>query len=326
MRRIIELALVFFITFFIVIDANSNEGQLVKGVYLGERTYSLEEWKYPGKYSPVNAFDSDSTTCFAEGRKKSGISFYLVFTKNIKIDEIRILNGFGKSEKLYRENNRIKEFRISLSKNAKISEEEVFILKDENRYQTLKLKKEYVTDYVYMYSLGENAYRGTKYDDTCISEVQFYYRGNKIEINNIKELQKDYLNRLKQEYHIGLENRPYYFTPKNDRTHVIQFHKNGTIAYVYSVYNPGEDVTFRKDKKFNLSRYLPYKYWKLKGLELYMSKKRDGNWERIKFQLKARLPKRYGYNFEFILYKSEKDELGFKLRDAMNIHSEAAGW
>mgnify|MGYP001490768035 CR=1 FL=1 len=311
-------------------EAKSNEDQLVEYISPGESVYVLEEWKSPGKYSPIMAFDGNSSTCFAEDTSDNRLNIMLRFRKEILIDEIRIINGFSKSEDLFQKNNRIRnlmlEFAIEKSEVYRSIGEEKFVLKDQMNFQSLKLAKSYQTNYVQVGSTGENPYKGMKYDDTCITEIEFYYKGKKIEINNTDQLQKDYLDRLNRDYRIVLEDRTYHFTPKNDRTHVIEFYKNGTIGYVESVYNPGEEVYFKKDKNFKLSKFLPYKYWKLENLHLYMKNEKDSEWKLMKFKFCRRQEYEGIAKFEFIIYKDINDKDGFELLDAINIHAEATGW
>jgi len=324
MKSVLQLLLLALMVF--ISEAKSDVIQIVRDISLGESVYSLEEWKYPGKYSPVNAFDGDPSTCFAEDTSDNGLSIKVRFKEPIHLDEINIMDGFTKSKEYFYKNNRIKEVKVIFYFAKNRIGEEIIKLKDQMEFQKLKLKNDYKVDFIYLYSMGENIYKGTKYDDTCITEIEFYYKGKKVEIKNTEQLQKDYLDRLNKDYHRGLEDHTYYFTPKNDRTHIIKFYKNGTIDYLSSVYNPGWEVKFRKDKKFRLSDHIQYRYWKLEDLKLYMRNNKDTKWKLMKFQLKARDDYQGGEKFEFILYKNENDKSGLELRDATRIHEEAKGW
>ncbi|URA09907.1 hypothetical protein [Thermospira aquatica] len=54
-----------------------------------------------------------------------------------------------------------------------------------------------------------STYPGTHYNDTCISEIEFWYKGKKYEIANLEEAKREYLRRYIEERrkgHKGLYN------------------------------------------------------------------------------------------------------------------------
>ena len=61
-------------------------------------------------YHPVNLIDEDRTTAWFEGVEDNGVGEYVIFKflRPINIEVINILNGYGKSSKLFYANNRIK--------------------------------------------------------------------------------------------------------------------------------------------------------------------------------------------------------------------------
>ncbi len=72
------------------------------------------------------------------------------------VDKMAIINGYAQSESLYKSNNRIREIGNH------------FVLRDN------------ILDYQYIPARGTNIpftgiYEGTKYNDTCIAELNYYY-------------------------------------------------------------------------------------------------------------------------------------------------------
>lgn len=142
-------------------------------------------------YSAYAARDGKPDTAWSEGVKGPGIGEILI----VPIDPLkkaRIWIGFGASDAVYKANNRPKKVRLHLFRAdesgptqagysygdmAKIGER-VVELKDVNSYQDLPLpsfsrvgtNKNGMSAFVLAIEILE-VYRGTKYDDTLISEA-----------------------------------------------------------------------------------------------------------------------------------------------------------
>lgn len=127
-------------------------------------------------YSAKNAHDLDLNTVWSEGEKGYGQGEYLEYTlsgnqKGLAITKLEIINGYVKSDKLWEENSRVKKLKM---------------YKNDIAYAIIMLddtKKVQVFDIGYI-SLGQKAdtklkfeildvYKGTKYDDTVITELEF---------------------------------------------------------------------------------------------------------------------------------------------------------
>jgi len=299
------------------VTLNSNINQSIQVVEISMAyTAALEEWKYPGRYSPVMAFDGDKSTCFAEGELNNGFNFVIRFKKNVNIDEIRIMNGYGKSEALFKKNNRINDIKVIFSSGQKELGKEIFNLKDQMEFQTLHLKKSYNTDNIDIYSIGEKPYRGTEYNDTCITEIEFYHTGKKIEIDNTDQLQKDYLARLEKNLLESFSGHLYKFFV-NHSIHVINCNKNGRVSYGFCLYCRENKVSIK------LSDYLPGTFWEVKNLKLYMRKTSASDWKLTRYKMLIH----DGITGELIIYRNNDDDnSGLELSNADNIYEESKTW
>jgi hypothetical protein len=179
------------------IDLYSQEQEQIisiNDVYGDQKT--LEEWNNPGKYSPVNMFDDDSTTCFAEGNRDQRTAIFIDLKFDIECDEVQILSGLSKDKNTFLSNNRPKEIVLWLSPdresyNAKNCIEKEFILEDKIIYQKMILGKSCKFGFFIIQVL--DVYPGTKYNDTCITELKFFNKDKEIPIKDVEKLKKDYV-------------------------------------------------------------------------------------------------------------------------------------
>lgn len=122
-------------------------------------------------YNAANAYDGRFDTAWTEGVDGDGLgeSLSLFASEEQLVSGIHIANGYWKSEKLYYENNRISELQISLS-NGNIY---TYILSDvfEN-YDTIIFSSPQYCSSITLTIL--DVYKGSKYDDTCITEVLIF--------------------------------------------------------------------------------------------------------------------------------------------------------
>lgn len=122
-------------------------------------------------YKVENVIDNNKSTAWIEGVDGDGIGEYIKFSsKNtFRVDKIDIINGLTKSEKTYKNNNRIKKIIIEFSDKS----QQVYELKDNNMdYQTIDIggkntnSIKIIIQYVYTES--------RVYQDSCISEIAIY--------------------------------------------------------------------------------------------------------------------------------------------------------
>ncbi len=128
-------------------------------------------------YEAMNVADFDDSTAWVEGVKGDGIgeSITLTLKKPTEVNQIGIIPGYSKSRELYFANNRVAEVKIVLDNSDTVTRS----LVDEYLFFSTNSPKAYQ-----MIELGKNnkpvkeikiiitkVYKGTKYDDTCITEI-----------------------------------------------------------------------------------------------------------------------------------------------------------
>jgi hypothetical protein len=135
-------------------------------------------------YSAWNINDNDPNTAWAEGVAGAGINETLEITiapKNwggktegaYKVKKIGIMNGLNSSKELFYANNRVKNIKISYYDPFSDFEYEYeAVLNDTMGMQYIYLPKTTLISLVHFQIL--EVYLGNKYDDTCISEIQFF--------------------------------------------------------------------------------------------------------------------------------------------------------
>jgi hypothetical protein len=154
-----------------------------------------------GKYGSTNLADNDSTTCWAEGSENNGEQEYILFTIPVNTSEIKIKNGYQKSEDIYKANNRLRNVEFDLyasyqlmgyiteSHNGFCLSEEltssIAEVKDVLGYQNIALNFDWESINELMQQDNTfdkdrfvvklkilDIYKGDKYDDACISDLQ----------------------------------------------------------------------------------------------------------------------------------------------------------
>ncbi len=102
----------------------------------------LEEWQYPGKYSPVNIFDNDVNTVHAENSKGYHMLLKIKFKQPVECDAIQVLGGVATNKDIYQKNNRPKDVVVYVYDNkVSMGNENFFGKKIESDFLNTKRKR-----------------------------------------------------------------------------------------------------------------------------------------------------------------------------------------
>ena len=186
MKRVLITTGIMLLTFFVLAAVEDNIWKMgdtrraeVESV---SSSSELEEAQYAGKYvyPPAFVLDGNFMTCWAEAEKGSGIgqSLTIGFRKPVSFDEIQIANGLAGKRYYYFANNRVTRIRIA-QKAGKHFQSQVFNLRDGVvGWQSIRFAKPQTVENI-VFTILKVA-RGTKYNDTCISDIRFRYKGRVI--------------------------------------------------------------------------------------------------------------------------------------------------
>lgn len=150
--------------------------------------------KNANDYLPENIADNRLDTAWVEGVKgygyKEWINVKYEVTTNDEVgfglDELLISPGFAKTKRLFKYNNRVKTLILICTNHSKKTVVETGVtylanirtwrlhFKDENKIHVFRISSPYliINDGILEYDfIIESVYKGSKYDDTCISEI-----------------------------------------------------------------------------------------------------------------------------------------------------------
>ncbi len=122
-------------------------------------------------YAAQNMVDGNNSTAWNEGVKGDGIGQWVKFDfdKPVKLRAFRIIAGFAKTPRIFRANNRIKKAKLVFSD----GQTQVISLKDTMKFQDVLINRALPTSSLKLQVMS--VYRGKKFRDTCISEVDFSF-------------------------------------------------------------------------------------------------------------------------------------------------------
>lgn len=231
----------------------------------------LEDWKNPGRYSRFNVFDENLKTILAVKGKASDF-LEVKFQREITITKIRIAGGLFKSEDLFYKNNRPREIVLSFfntEKNQmmkKSIKETTWILEDKMVYQELIFEPIVINRLVFGVF---DIYKGSKYNDTCVSEVELYNGNHKYKISNIESIKKNYVKNV-HSWLLSLFNGS-------------KFELGENLGYAYSYKNGDIKYQHRMQNDCMLHSAYPDR-WKVVQGKLYM--RLLGKWKLVEYLLR----------------------------------------
>lgn len=131
-------------------------------------------------YPVTNLFDKNPNTAWVEGVKGDGIGEWVSVELYMEkkrcpsgLDFICIVPGYLKNDKTWEENNRVKSALLICSANPKKNAILRLKFNDFKGFQIFHIGDyaSYVEYYKKIWIIIEDVYKGSKYQDTCISEI-----------------------------------------------------------------------------------------------------------------------------------------------------------
>ncbi|TKH33325.1 hypothetical protein C1I59_23220 [Paenibacillus polymyxa] len=118
-------------------------------------------------YAARNIMDGDASTAWCEGVKGDGIGEWIKidFGSMQELKGVELINGLAKSSKAFQANNRVKRMKLEFSNGQTMMVDNDFI---RNEFLDNPIHTSFVKITI------EAVERGTKYHDTCMSEIRFF--------------------------------------------------------------------------------------------------------------------------------------------------------
>lgn len=204
-NTVFNLIIVFMLVVCEIVIGNGYElktNDYLDELTFGTRSYLIEKGKSKELYLPRKAIDNNINTAWVEGKDDEGIGEYLIIDLDMGIANVmKIMPGFAMNETLYKANNRPKDINIIFFRstrghlekiknvkdirNCKVIYDINFHLNDVRAFQEIKLPDysnyRYKYPGIFMAIIIDSVYRGSKHNDTCISEIRFFdEKGNDI--------------------------------------------------------------------------------------------------------------------------------------------------
>lgn len=156
------------------VEISSNRPNLgappVAGNAIAGATHSSADVEGSYIHSAALTIDNNTASCWSEGVQGLGIGEKIIINFNgvYKVSGLDIWAGHQKSKDLFYQNARPTKIRVAGSDGTS----NVYFLEDQFGMQRVNLVRPIETTFISI--TIEQAARGSKYEDTCISEVKFF--------------------------------------------------------------------------------------------------------------------------------------------------------
>ncbi len=145
--------------------------------------------KLKGDYGKENLFDTNFNTAWAEGKKGAGIGEKIeIEFDNYNLAAICLINGYSKNAEVFKKNNRLKKIKVKIDYVDYYDKEKTKVINKEFTFEDKKYEQINSRNFYHLSAIigdyGEaifkmrkititilEVYRGTTYNDTCISEL-----------------------------------------------------------------------------------------------------------------------------------------------------------
>lgn len=133
----------------------------------------LIDAKRPFMYTVNNVFDGNCETAYVENTKDN-LLFITVYNKLFdNISKIKLINGYSSNYKLYNNNSRIKSLGDYYINSESLDNEKIFYSNTSVEVKDLYRAPQIIKWNDSILAVTE-IYKGEKYSNTCISELDFY--------------------------------------------------------------------------------------------------------------------------------------------------------
>ncbi|MBI4235215.1 discoidin domain-containing protein [Candidatus Peregrinibacteria bacterium] len=123
-------------------------------------------------YAPEMAFDRDFSTAWCAADGKTGAELVMNFADYVKVGKMGIVPGFARDAEIYNQNKRVKKLKVQFQdEEGKFQDFASYDLPDKYGMQFFDFEGEETKAVKFVI---EDVYAGSKYEDLCIAEIDFW--------------------------------------------------------------------------------------------------------------------------------------------------------
>lgn len=123
-------------------------------------------------YAPEMAFDRDFSTSWCASDGKNGAEITMNFTDYVKVGQMGIVPGFARDSEIYNQNKRVKKLKVKFKdEKGDFQDFAEYDLPDKYGMQFFDFEGEETKGIKFII---EDVYPGSKYEDLCIAEIDFW--------------------------------------------------------------------------------------------------------------------------------------------------------
>ncbi|MEZ5818475.1 MAG: caspase family protein [Hyphomicrobiaceae bacterium] len=124
--------------------------------------------QFGNTYGPEHLFDGNPATAWVHGSGVSSVgrAITVIFDRKRTVHGLTLINGYAKSADIFAKNTRVRRLELRFSN----GESTVLTLSDDRQRRSIRLPK--AVDAEWLQLRIADVYRGTRYADTAISELQ----------------------------------------------------------------------------------------------------------------------------------------------------------
>lgn len=193
----------------LIINADSTEYDIysLKRQKCASLKVSSTQYSKDNRYKASNVQDGDSTTAWVPDPNKVRMGNFLNFefdSTHHCPDVIKIVPGYSKSLQTWMDNNRLELLHIHLMDSTNESMQSLEFINAYCRYplDSIDMRPQYfdlheihskcqkIKDFKHLEIQINGVHEGTKYDDICISTIEFYRKSEKTGSISIEEYDK----------------------------------------------------------------------------------------------------------------------------------------
>lgn len=197
------------LVFIISIFSIHSDDKVLYPFSIKSTSYLIEDSRHI--YHPYKLYDNNVSTSYSESLDGdgNGCKLFFYFQETVEINQIHFVNGFQENLDYYLLNNRAKSIMLEVYDDDIKVYNRKLKLTDTKEKQVIEIKDDSASEIKgnkIVLTLNE-VYKGSKYDDTCLSEITFLGNAVSKKLLTSENLEKFDLDSVYRNYNLIKNNR-----------------------------------------------------------------------------------------------------------------------